>query len=140
MQPLKNVLGKLIKDAGLESGVAITAVGEGIALHTYPDTIKGKVLNVLVDTPQWMHHLSFFKSDITDKLEHFGIRDVRFRIGRLPEPEVKELREEEAELSEGDIRYLDNTVRHIKDNELRNRFRRLISHGLKRGKKPINLK
>ena len=145
MQPLNKVLGKLIKDAGLEGGVVISAVrrqwnslvGEGIAVHTYPDTVKGTVLTVMVDTPQWMHHLSFFKAEITDKLDHLGIRDVRFRIGRLPEPERPDHKAVEDELSERDLKYLDNTVKNIRDTELRDCFRKLISHGLKKAKKPF---
>lgn len=142
MQPLDKVLAKLIKDVGIEGGVAIASVrqqwertvGEAIALHTCPDIIKGKVLTVIVDTPQWMHHLSFFKGEITGKLERFDIKDVRFRIGRLPESKSKKSITIEADLSESDQRYLDNTVRTIKDKELQEKLRKLIAHGLKKGK------
>ena len=142
MLPLNKVLGKLIKDVGIESGVAIVAlrrqwkrtVGEAIALHAYPDTIKGKVLTIIVDTPQWMHHLSFFKGEISDKLERFDIKEVRFRIGRLPVSKSNKSITIEEDLSESDLRYLDNTVRTIKDKDLQESLRKLISHGLKKGK------
>ena len=142
MQPLNKVLGKLIKDVGIAGGVAISAVrsqwertvGEAIALHTYPDTIKGKVLTIIVDTPQWMHHLSFFKEEITGKLKRYDVKDVRFRIGRLPELKSKKSINIEADLSESDMRYLENTVRPIKDSELKEKFKILIAHGLKKGK------
>ena len=148
MQPLNKVLGKLIKDVGIEGGVAIAAVrrqwvktvGEAIAVHTYPDTIKGKVLTIIIDTPQWMHHLSFFKGEITDKLKRFDIKDVRFRIGKLPELKSNKSIIIEQDLSESDLRYLDNTVRTIKDSELQEKLRKLISHGLKKGKKGRGLK
>lgn len=148
MQPLNKVLGKLIKDVGIESGVAIIAVrrqwkrtvGEAIALHAYPDTVKGKALTIIVDTPQWMHHLSFFKGEITDKLKRFDIKEVRFRIGKLPEPKSNRSRIIEKDLSESDLRYLDNTVRNIKDSDLQEKLRKLISHGLKKGKKGRGLK
>ena len=142
MQPLNKVLDKLIKDVGIEGGVAISAVrsnwdrtvGEAIAVHTYPDTIKGKVLTIIVDTPQWMHHLSFFKGEIIAKLKRYEVRDVRFRIGRLPEVKSKKSVPIEAGLSESEQRYLENTVRTIKDSELKEKFRILIAHGLKKGK------
>jgi len=148
MLPLDKVLGKLIKDIGIEGGVAISAVsrqwkktvGEAIALHTYPDTIKEKVLTIIVDTPQWMHHLSFFKEEITGKLERYDIKDVRFRIGKLPELKSKKNMAIETDLSESDLRYLDNTVRTIKDRELQEKFRMLIAHGLKKGKLGRGLK
>jgi len=142
MQPLNKVLGKLIKDVGIEGGVAISSVrsqwertvGEAIALHTCPDTIKGKVLTIIVDTPQWIHHLSFFKGEIIGKLKRYDIKDVRFRIGRLPESKSKKNIVIETDLSESDLRYLDNTVKTIKDRELQEKFRTLIAHGLKKGK------
>ncbi len=142
MQPLNKVLDKLIKDVGIEGGVAIAAVrrqwnsivGDAIASHTCPDTVKGKVLTIIVDTPQWMHHLSFFKGEISEKLDRFDIRDVRFRIGRLPVTKNNNSPEIAKDLSESEMRYLDNTVRTIKDKDLQEKLRKLISHGLKRGR------
>ncbi|RJQ53108.1 MAG: DUF721 domain-containing protein [Nitrospiraceae bacterium] len=143
MQSLHGILKILTKSYGLEGGVALNAlrrrwvevVGQTVSVHTSPDTIKGKVLTLIVDTPQWMHHLSFFKEEITAKLKPYNVSDIRFRIGRLPE-ETEEAREkEQAGLNEEDKRYIENTLKNLKDEELKEKFRTLIAHGLTKGKK-----
>jgi predicted nucleic acid-binding Zn ribbon protein len=143
MQSLQNILKPFIKIHGLECGVALTAirrqwinlVGGTIAAHTFPDSLKGSVLNLIVDTPQWMHHLSFFKEEITAKLKPYAVGDIRFRIGKIPEQKKADLSKDEARLSEDDERFIDNTLKNLRDEELKEKFRTLIVHGLTRRKK-----
>ncbi len=143
MQPLRRILGEFINDFGIESGIILNAVrskwadivGPPIAVHTFPDTIRGKVLTIIVDTPQWMHHLGFFKEDILEKLKSYKIDEIRFRLGRLPEKIDKQAVEENIELSDEDLRYLENTLKNIEDEELKETFKKLIIHGLTKGKK-----
>ena len=143
MQSLRHILKTFITDYGLKDGIALKAirsdwaeiVGNPIAAHTFPDTIKGRVLNLVVDTPQWMHHLSFFKAEIIERLKSFAVDDIRFRIGRLPEQIKEDPSTDQACLNEDDERYIDNTLKNIQDEELREKFRTLIVHGLTKGKK-----
>lgn len=143
MQSLHHILNTFIKTYGLEGGVALNAirsrwteiVGQPISVHTFPDTIKGTVLTLIVDTPQWMHHLSFFKEEITKKLKPYKVSDIRLRIGRLPEQIKEEDSLDQGDLNEDDVRYIANTLRNIKDEELKEKFRTLIIHGLTKGKK-----
>jgi hypothetical protein len=143
MEPLRKILGEYTKDFGIESGIALNAVrrkwadivGPAVAAHTFPDTISSNVLTIIVDTPQWMHHLSFFKEDISEKLKFRNLTGVRFRLGRLPEKADSRISEEAAGLTDEDLRFLENTVKNIKDEELKEVFRKLIVHGLTKGKK-----
>ena len=143
MNSLRNILGKFAKDIGIDSGVAlnnlrkqwINLVGKPIAVHTYPDSIKSGNLSVVVDTPQWIHHLGFYKNEILDKLKPFGVNSIRFRLGKIPEYMHEDVSSEDSELSEEDLQYIDNTVKSLKDEELRDKFRTLIRHGLTRRKK-----
>lgn len=138
MQPLSNILKKFVKDYGLDSGITlniiknqwIKLVGQNIALHTSPDLIKGNTLFINVDTPQWMHHLSFFKQDICQKLNPYRITEVRFKLGKLPESANISKEINSVSLSEEDLRYIENTVRSIKDDELKERFRVLLANTL----------
>ncbi len=142
MHSLRNILGKFVRDFGLEGGVAVNAVrrqwadlvGRTVAAHTFPDTVRGGTLTLIVDTPQWMHHLSFYKDEISSKLRPFNISAIRFRLGRLPEEGAKSPVEEVAGLAEEDLRYIENTVKNVKDEELKEKFRTLITHGLTKGK------
>ncbi len=138
MQPLQNTLKKLVKEAGIEGGVALNKirirwveiVAQPISVHTYPDIVKGSYLTIIVDTPQWMHHLSFYKDDIALKLKPFGIGGVRFRRGNIPVREETEKKAREANLTDDDLQYIENTVNGLKDEELKESFRKLIKHGL----------
>ncbi|MCK5505126.1 MAG: DUF721 domain-containing protein [Thermodesulfovibrionia bacterium] len=143
MQPLRSILGKFAKDFGLEGGAVLNAirkkwvdiVGQPISIHTFPDVIKAKILTLIVDTPQWMHHLSFFKEELSEKLKPYNVDGIRFRLGKLPRT-VKEVHDEaELTLTDEDLRYVENTVKNIKDEELKEKFRALIMHGLAKRKK-----
>ncbi|MBI5664786.1 MAG: DUF721 domain-containing protein [Nitrospirae bacterium] len=145
MDPLRKILGQFTEGLGIESGIVLTAVrrkwtdivGPAIAAHTFPDTIRDKALTIIVDTPQWMHHLSFYKEEISEKLRFCNMQGVRFKLGRLPEKADTSLRREEAELTDEDLRFLENTIGNIKDEELREKFRKLIVHGLTKGKERV---
>ena len=143
MQSLHNILKTFVKEYGLEGGVVLNSIqnqwkhiaGQTVAAHTFPDTVKGKVLTLIVDTPQWMHHLSFFKEEIVSKLTSYNIIEVRFKLGKLPENSKETRVAGDITLSEDDLIYLENTLRNLKDEDLREKFRKLIAHGLMRGRK-----
>jgi len=143
MQSLHNILKTFVKDHGLEGGVVLNSLqnqwgniaGQTVASHTFPDIIKGKVLTLIVDTPQWLHHLSFFKEEIVTKLKSYNVVEVRFKLGKLPENTKETHAAGDVKLSEDDLIYLDNTLKNLKDEDLREKFRTLIVHGLMRGKK-----
>ncbi|MBL7032086.1 MAG: DUF721 domain-containing protein [Nitrospira sp.] len=138
MQSFQSLLKKFTNDFKIEGGVVITAlrdkwtdlVGETIAVHTFPDMIKDRQLTLIVDSPQWRHHLDFLKNDICAKLERYGIDDLKFRIGKIPESKGKLSKAVEAQLTEDDLRYIENTIKNVKDEELKETFRKLIAHGL----------
>lgn len=142
MEPLSKILGAFTENLGIESGSVLNAVrrkwadivGPAVAAHTSPDIISSKVLTIIVDTPQWMHHLSFYKGEISEKLKSYNMQGVRFRLGRLPEKKDTTHIKEEAVLTDEDLRFLENTVRNVKDEELKEKFRKLIVHGLTKGK------
>ncbi len=143
MQRAGNILRKFTKELGLEGGIRLNAiknqwlniVGQTIAVHTSPDIIKGKILTLVVDTPQWMHHLSFYKEEICKKLKPYNINEIRFRLGRLPERIDTKHQKENPLLTEEDSRYIENTIKFIKDKELKEKLRTLLVHGVTKGKK-----
>ena len=110
-------------------------MGDAVSSHTFPDMAKNGVLTVVVDSPQWIHHLSFFKDDMAGKLSRYGINEVRFRIGKVPEPEEKRAEALERQLSSDDRRYIENTLKGVRDDELRKRLKRLIVNALTKGRR-----
>ena len=121
MQRAGNILRKFTKEFGLEGGIRVNAirnqwvniVGQTIAAHTCPDTIKGKILFLTVDTPQWMHHLSFYKEEISRKLQSYKVTEIRFKLGKLPERANGGGERENFILTDEDLRYIENTVKNI---------------------------
>jgi len=145
MHSLNTVLRKFVKDFGLEGGAALIKLrrewaniaGQTIASHTSPFTIKSNVLTLTVDTPQWMHHLSFLKEEMLGKLDKFNISEIRFRIGKLPEAAQTVTDSCDRMLTDDDKQFISNTLKGIKDKELKKSFRRLLTHGLTKGRYKI---
>jgi predicted nucleic acid-binding Zn ribbon protein len=143
MYPLHKILRKIVKSHGLEGGAVLNTLnkkwgslmGQAIAAHTVPETVRNHILTIVVDTPQWMHHLSFYKEDIVEKLKSYNINGIRFRVGRVDAGATKAVNTEDIELTDDESKYLDSVTKNIRDEELRKQFQSLIAHGLKKGKK-----
>ncbi len=143
MEPIGIIFNRIAKDIGLESGRKIHSirkqwselVGKTIATHTYPETIRGDVLILMVETPQWMHHLTFYKEKITLKLDVFGIKKVNFRLGKLPDSCNSLHEDKELLLTEDDRKYIDETLKDIKDEDIKDKLRSLLIHGLTKGRR-----
>ena len=142
MYRLHTILRKIVKSHGLEGSATLNTLkrkwgsimGQTIAVHTFPETVRNNVLTIIVDTPQWMHHLSFYKEDMAAKLKLYKINGIRFRVGRISAGTTKTVKTENIELSDDELKYVENVTRNIKDDELRKQFASLIKHGLTKGK------
>jgi hypothetical protein len=145
MQHAGGILKRLIRDYGLEAGLALSViqkqwqklVGDTISAHTFPDFFKGGTILIIVDTPQWMHHLSFYKQDILNKLRPYKVKDLRFKLGRLPEREGSREAVNHAPLSEDEERFIEETIENLEDDGLKLRFRTLLAHSMKHRKRQV---
>lgn len=134
MQRIGNIIKGFIKDYSLEGGLTFqklknqwpNLVGQTIASHALPDIIKGKTIFITVDTPQWMHHLNFYKQEILEKLKDYKIENVRFKIGKLPERIDTKQEINSFSLNAEDFKYIEDTIKDIRDEELKERFRKLL--------------
>lgn len=87
------VLGKVLKDLGLQERMALEevvaawrmAAGDFIAKHTQPESVTRGVLTVRVTQPTIHHALMMEKPALMKRLHeqlgHSKIKDVRFRHG-----------------------------------------------------------
>ncbi|MCK5426532.1 MAG: DUF721 domain-containing protein [Thermodesulfovibrionia bacterium] len=139
MQRVGTILKKFVGDYGLETGLSLVKikkqwtklVGQTLASHTFPDIIKGKTIFITVDTPQWMHHVSFHGHEIAEKLKSYNIEKVRFKLGKIcANPGCESARSDIYKLSDEDTRYIEDTVKGIKSDELKEKFRLLLTHAL----------
>ena len=144
MQRVGGILKRFVKDYGLETGLHLAGiktqwqklVGQTLAAHTSPDIIKGKTIFINVDTPQWMHHLSFYKQEMLEKLKNYGIENIRLKLGRLDEYSVNEFKTANVyHLTEEDAKYIEDTIQNLKNDELKEKFRKLLSDALRHEKR-----
>jgi len=143
MYPLHKILRKIVKSHGLEGSAAlnklkrkwVSIMGQTIAVHTFPETVRNNVLTIVVDTPQWMHHLSFYKEDMAAKLKLYKIDGIRFRIGKITAETTKPVKTENIELTDDESKYVEKVTKNIRDEELQKQFKSLITHGLTKGKR-----
>jgi Dna[CI] antecedent, DciA len=54
-----------------------------LSVHMSPSKLFEGDLLLSVDSPVWMQQLGFCKKEILKKLNAYGVKDVRFRIGRV---------------------------------------------------------
>lgn len=138
MHSLNGLLKKYFKESGIENGLLVNKlqknwpklVGKTIAAHTSPEAIKDKQLTIAVDTPQWMHHLGFFKEEISEKLKQYDMTEIRFKLGGLSKAEDSIPSPRKPELSNDDFAYIEDTLKDINDPELKEKLTKLITHGL----------
>jgi len=96
-----DVLMKVLDERGLRAHGTLadiarkweSSVGDSIAKHAVPDTIKGGRLTLMVDGPVWMNQLSMMAPDIIAKvnaaLGKEEVTELRFRAGKAERPETK---------------------------------------------------
>lgn len=101
--------------------------GKPLSLHMSPATFKKGELLINVDSPMWLQQISFYKEDIIRKLQSFGVRAVRLRLGRVL-PEKKQAKEDVRmrPLTSGDISYIEATIASVKDPALKQGIKQAI--------------
>lgn len=140
MEKAGSLLGPVVKSLGIESGVRLSRIknewhtlfNKPLSLHMSPSKLTEGELLLNVDSPVWVQQLNFLKKEITAKLSGHGVREIRFRIGKVsplrpPEDNSPKL----PELSSEDTRFIDGLVDAIDDTELRNAVRRAAEKSLR---------
>lgn len=87
------VLAPLLRKLGLESGVRLVRIkqdwneifDEQITAHLFPVSFSDGELLLHVTSPIWMQQFSYHKTEILKKLNPYGVLNIRFRLGRIPQ-------------------------------------------------------
>jgi hypothetical protein len=119
-----------MKDLGMENAMRFhlietqwnSLMGGTLALHASPANLSGDQLLIFVDAPAWLQELSFRKAEIIRKLEAFGIRDVRFRVGRTRRPSPEPVSAPRT-LTEAERTLITEILSPIEDAEVREQAR-----------------
>jgi hypothetical protein len=100
------------------------SVGPVIARHAQPQTVRGKKLTLVVESPAWMQQLSLLKPQIVEKVNsNLGkatIKDIMLRLGEV------ESRNQSSEpppvhtvLGRDELAKIEDYVREISDADTR---------------------
>lgn len=148
LSQIDGLLNSLFKDLGISERIKVETLrrqwrnifDEPLSMHTAPLDMKGGKLVIAVDSPAWLQHLKFLKSEMAGKLERYGIKAVQLKLGsvRAEENIRKQDRHASAEefrsLTDDDLAYIKQTVAGIDDMELRESVRRAMERASSRKK------
>jgi len=145
-QSLHSILEKTLKtleiDVPLKTYSILGAwneiVGESVAEHSQPRTIRNRILFIDVSHSTWMQQLQFLKPTLLEKVNSFLgkplIQDIRFKQGKIsptiPAPtKTHSLKDEK--LDETTLDRIENLLQEIDDREIRKNLRDVFIKGAK---------
>ena len=136
---LSMTLGKLLKARGFQGrlheyrifGLWERSMGSMIARHAQPQSVRGKRLSLIVDSPAWMQQLTLLKPDIIEKLNkslgRTAIKDITLKLGEIPVDHERTPEEPTATPLDPDERAtIEQYVAKITDVATRDAIRRVI--------------
>jgi hypothetical protein len=145
-KPIRSILEKTLEaleiDVPLKNYSILGAwkeiVGEPVALHTQPRTIRNQILFIDVSHPTWVQQLQFLKPTLLEKINNFlgesPIQDIRFKLGKIspaiPSPSKPSVLEDE-KLDKETLDRIESLVRTINDEETRKQLREVLMKGAK---------
>ena len=127
--PIKEVINQLFRKIGIEKKIKEKkalrmwkeAVGETIARHTSPVSIKKGNLFVKVDNSGWLSALTYLKEKIISEFNQRQgknlIRDIYFRLGVVEKDREKEKnspRIKRVKLNKQELNKIENSLKKIK--------------------------
>ena len=141
MNRLGGLLSPLLKGLGIEEAVRFEGIKgewtnifrEPLSLHMYPSRLKNGELLINVDSAVWLQQISFYKAEIIRNLGPFGVKDVRFRIGKADTkrtPPSQRPQQKKSSLDGAALRQIEETVSGIKDSPVKESIRRAMEKSL----------
>jgi hypothetical protein len=108
-------------------------VGQAIARHAAPESLRNARLLIHVTDPIWLHHLSMMRHRILEalrvRLGPSAVRELVLRIGEVsppPSPSAAPAGERAAPPDAARLAEIEAIVAPVKDDEAREAFRRLL--------------
>lgn len=136
---LSVTLGRMLKARGLEGrlseyrilGQWEKAVGAVIARHARPQTVRGRKLTLVVDSPAWMQQLSLLKPEIIGKINRGlgreAIQGITLKLGEVASsPASTEATPIRAGLDREERAMIETCLQEIHDPDIREAMRRVI--------------
>ena len=111
-------------------------VGESVAEHSQPRSIRNRILFIDVSHSTWMQQLQFLKPTLLEKVNAFLgkplIQDIRFKQGKISPPppalpKTPSLKDEK--LDKATLNRIESIIQKINDQDLREIMRDVLMRG-----------
>ena len=137
-QRLHSILEKTLKaleiDVPLKTysilGAWSEIVGESVAEHSQPRSVRNRILFLDVSHSTWMQQLQFLKPTLLEKVNNFLgeplIQDIRFKLGKISRTmpvSTKTYSLEDERLDKATMNRIENLLQEIDDKEVRKSLR-----------------
>ncbi len=138
-----SLLSPVIRELGIEESVKLAEIkktwhnlfNKPLSYHMSPFKLSEGEIFLNVDSPVWLQELNFYKEELIRKMSSYGVRAVRFRLGRVSKKsEVRSQKSEVRSLTHEELSYVEETVSLIDDHVLREALRRTIEKALTSGR------
>lgn len=133
------VLGPILKNLGIESGVRLARIkhdwdgifDEQITSNLFPVSFSDEELLLHVASPIWMQQFTFHKKEIIKKLGAYGVQNIRFRLGRIPKRtrEISPARKA-PELTRENVFFITELLSDIRDESLKETIKKAVEKSL----------
>ncbi len=137
-----SLLAPILKNLGIEENVRLAQIKDSwndlfskpLSTHMSPSKLTEAELLINVDSPIWMQQLSFCKKDIIGKLDAYGVKNVRFRIGKvLHKKQPLRARKKNAALSAEEHLFMEEVLSSVDDEQLKASIKKALSKSLSSG-------
>lgn len=114
--------------------------GDNISSHTQPLRLIRGVLTVMVDSPAWMHQLTFYRDELIEKVnDRIGkkiVTDIRFKVGKVETKKTPDskLSTPDSQISSQQSEKIEGYLKPVKDIEIREAIKKAITKAIIRGK------
>jgi len=142
------LISTVIRELGIENGLRLAEIkknwhvlfGEPLSFHMSPCMLSEGEILLNVDSPVWLQELNFRKEDILRKITSYGVRSVRFKLGRVSTKAPSEIKNRKLmvkALKSVERSYVEETTSQIDDQELRDKVRKALEKSILAGKTKI---
>lgn len=148
MKRVDSLLGHLIKNLDIEDGVRLAEIRknwqslfrEPLPYHMAPSRLSGSDLLLNVDSPIWLQEMNIHREEILQKLTPFGVRSVKFRLGKVSTMTMSEVKSQKTKpriLNTEERSYIERTISQINDDRLKKTVKTAIERAISSGKTRI---
>ncbi len=129
------ILNKFIRENGIQESITLLEIKKNwyrlfakpLSLHMSPSNLSEGNLVINVDSNMWLQELNFYKDEVIKKLQSYGIKNVRFRLGKIFKEIIKSNltphKIKSNSLAPEELSFIENALSVISDSELRDRIR-----------------